>query len=173
MVVRILVFWVNPSAPGQSVTFTAALPGGVIGTVTFTSGATTLVTSTLTGGVAATTTSSLPAGSDPITATYNGDATNNSATATLTQVVAKTTPVITLVSSLNPSTPGQSVTFTATLPTGVTGTVTFTSGATTLGTSTLTGGGATVTTSSLPGGSDPITATYNGSASKHSPTPTV
>jgi hypothetical protein len=168
-----LVSSANPSTPGQSVTFTATLPTGVTGTVTFTSGGTTLGTSTLTGGVAATTTSSLTTGSDPITATYNGDGSNNSATATLTQVVAKTTPVVTLVSSLNPSTPGQSVTFTATLPTGVTGTVTFTSGATALGTSTLAGGAATVTTSSLPGGSDPVTATYNGDASNNSATATL
>jgi hypothetical protein len=168
-----LISSVNPSTPGQSVTFTATLPTGVTGTVTFTSGATTLGTSTLTGGVAATTTSSLPAGSDPITATYNGDASNNFATGTLTQVVAKTTPAVTLISSLNPSTPGQSVTFTATLPSGVTGTVTFTSGATTLGTSALTGGAATVTTSSLPGGTDPITATYNGDASNNSATGTL
>jgi hypothetical protein len=164
---------VNPSTPGQSVTFTATLPSGVTGTVTFTSGATTLGTSTLTGGAATATTSSLPVGSDPVTATYNGDGSNNSATATLTQVVAKTTPVITLVSSVNPSTPGQSVTFTATLPSGVTGTVTFTSGATTLGTSTLTGGSATATTSSLPGGTDPITATYSGDASNNSATTTL
>jgi hypothetical protein len=168
-----LVSSTNPSTPGQSVTFTATLPSGVSGTVTFTSGATTLGTSTLTGGAATATTSSLPAGSDPITATYNGDGNSNSATATLTQVVAKATPVVTLASSVNPSTPGQSVTFTATLPSGVTGTVTFTSGATTLGTSTLTGGVATATTSSLPGGSDPITATYNGDASNNSATGTL
>jgi len=168
-----LVSSTNPSTPGQSVTFTATLPAGVTGTVTFTSGATTLGTSTLAGGVAATTTSSLPAGSDPITATYNGDGNNNSATATLTQTVAKTTPVVTLISSVNPSTPGQSVTFTATLPAGVTGTVTFTSGATTLGTSTLTGGVATATTSSLPAGSDPITATYSGDGNNNSATATL
>jgi hypothetical protein len=168
-----LVSSANPSTPGQSVTFTATLPSGVTGTVTFTSGTTTLGTSTLTGGAATVTTSSLPTGSDPITATYNGDLSNNSATATLTQVVAKTTPVVALISSANPSTPGQSVTFTATLPSGVTGTVTFTSGATVLGTSTLTGGAATVATSSLPAGSDPITAIYNGDSSNNSATATL
>jgi hypothetical protein len=163
----------NPSTPGQAVTFTATLPAGVTGTVTFTSGATALGTSTLTGGIATATTSSLPVGSDPITATYNGDGNNNSATGTLTQTVAKATPVVTLVSSVNPSTPGQSVTFTATLPSGVTGTVTFTSGATTLGTSTLAGGTATATTTSLPAGNDVITATYNGDASNNSATTTL
>jgi hypothetical protein len=168
-----LVSSANPSTPGQSVTFTATLPSGVTGTVTFTSGTTTLGTSTLTGGAATATTSSLPAGGDPITATYNGDGNNNSATGTLTQTVAKATPVVTLVSSANPSNIGQPVTFTATLPSGVTGTVTFTSGTTALGTSTLTGGVGTATTSSLPGGSDPITATYNGDSSNNSATGTL
>ena len=163
----------NPSTPGQSVTFTATLPAVVTGTVTFTSGTTVLGTSTLTGGVATATTTSLPVGSDPITATYNGDGNNNSATATLTQTVAKSTPVVALTSSVNPSATGQSVTFTATLPAGVTGTVTFTSGATTLGTSTLSGGAATATTSSLPDGNDPITATYNGDAGNNSATGTL
>jgi hypothetical protein len=168
-----LVSSTNPSTPGQSVTFTATLPNGVTGTVTFTNGSTALGTSTLTGGAATATTSSLPAGSDPITATYNGDGNNNSATGTLTQTVAKATPVVTLISSANPSNPGQSVTFTATLPSGVTGTVTFTSGSTALGTSTLTGEIATATTSLLPDGSDPITATYNGDASNNSATGTL
>ena len=78
-----------------------------------------------------------------------------------------------LASSLNPSNTGQSVTFTATVPSGVTGTVTFTSGSTVLGTSTLTGGVATIATASLPAGSDPITATYNGDGNYNSATATL
>ena len=73
-----------------------------------------------------------------------------------------------LLSSLNPSVFGQSVTFTATVAptTGVgtpTGTVTFFDGATPLGAPVaLAGGTAAFTTSTLAAGSHPITATYNG-----------
>ena len=163
----------NPSNTGQSVTFTATLTSGATGTVTFTSGSTVLGTSTLTSGVATVATSSLPAGSDPITATYNGDGNYNSATGTLTQTVNKVQPTVALTSSLNPSNVNQSVTFTATLTSGATGTVTFTSGSTVLGTSTLASGVATTATSSLPAGSDPITATYNGDANYNSATGTL
>jgi len=70
-----------------------------------------------------------------------------------------------LVSSSNPSSTGQSVTFTATvtpnsgtLPDGEL--VTFKNGDTVLGTASLSGGIASLTTSTLPVGTFPITATY-------------
>lgn len=70
-----------------------------------------------------------------------------------------------LVSSLNPSTLGQAVTFTATVAgTSPTGTVQFLDGATVLGTVALAGTSATLTTSSLALGSHPITAAYSGDA---------
>jgi hypothetical protein len=72
-----------------------------------------------------------------------------------------------LTSSLNPSTSGQSVTFTATVSSGSgtpTGTVTFKDGATTLGTVGLSNGQAPFPTSTLSAGSHSITATYNGSS---------
>jgi len=73
----------------------------------------------------------------------------------------------TVVSSLNPSTAGQSVTFTATVTStaGVpTGTVTFKDGAATLGTATLSSGAASFATTSLSSGQHSITAVYGGSA---------
>ena len=54
--------------------------------------------------------------------------------------VGMTTPTVTLTSSVNPSTPGQAVTFTATVGSGVTGTVTFKDGTTVLGTGTVNNG---------------------------------
>lgn len=76
-----------------------------------------------------------------------------------------------LGSSLNPSTFGQSVRFTATVkPTATTtaatptGTVTFQQGTTTLGTATLVGGSGTFTTSTLAAGTHSITAVYSGDA---------
>jgi hypothetical protein len=70
----------------------------------------------------------------------------------------------TLATSVNPSTSGQPVTFSATVvaSTGVTpnGTVTFFNGAATLGTESLVGGVATLTTTALPVGYSAITASY-------------
>ena len=74
---------------------------------------------------------------------------------------------VVLESSANPSGPGQTVTFTATVsgaaPTPVpTGSVTFKDGATLLGTSSLASGVATLGTSTLTLGDHTITATYSG-----------
>lgn len=162
----------GPSTFGQSVTITASVPNGPTGTITITSGGVTLGSGTITAsnGAVTITTTTLPIGSDVITANYPGDATNNSATGTTTQTVTKASPTETLASSANPSTLNQSVTFTATLPTGTTGTVTFASGSTNLGTSTLTNGTASVSTSTLPIGTDPITATYSGDANNNTAT---
>ncbi len=76
--------------------------------------------------------------------------------------MAKTTPTVTVTSSLNPSIFNQAVTFTATAPAGATGTITFLDGSTILGTGTLTNGQATLTTSTLTVGSHMITASYGG-----------
>jgi Big-like domain-containing protein len=79
--------------------------------------------------------------------------------------VATTT---TLASSLNPSTFGQPVTFTATVKatSGTpTGTVTFKDGTTTIGTGALSAGKATFKTSKLAKGIHSITAMYGGSIS--------
>jgi hypothetical protein len=65
----------NPSAVGQAVTLTAtvsASAGVPTGKVKFMRGAVGLGTVTLSGGVATVTTTTLPAGSDPITANYLG-----------------------------------------------------------------------------------------------------
>ena len=162
---------VNPSAVGQAVTFTAtvkpATSGKPTGTVTFNDGATVLGTGKLSAGKATFTTSALAVGSHAITASYGGDTNfTASASATLSQTV-KPIPTTTVASSLNPSTFGQAVTFTATVTatSGTpTGTVTFKNGTVTLGTSTLSGGSATFTTSTLTVGTHSITAVYNGDA---------
>jgi hypothetical protein len=123
----------NPSAPGQSVTLTATVTGVFpSGTVQFKDGASNLGSAvTLAGGVASFTTSSLTSGSHNITAVYSGDGNNaTSASAALTQTVNQAASSTSLVSSLNPSAPGQSVTFTATVSgASPTGTVQFKDGA--------------------------------------------
>jgi hypothetical protein len=79
--------------------------------------------------------------------------------------VVKNNTSVALSSSLNPTTAGLAVTFTATVsPSAATGTVQFLDGATVLGTATLAGGSASFTTPALPQGSQSITAAYSGDA---------
>jgi hypothetical protein len=162
----------NPSGLGQSVTFTATVssPGGTpTGMVNFSVDSGTAVSEPLSGGVATFSTATLGTGNHTITATYLGDTNfNGSGPVSLTQNVKQGSTGTTLAASPNPSTPGQAVTFTATV-TVVSGTgtppgvVTFKDGGTTLGTGTLTPGGiATFTTSTLSPGSHNITAVYGG-----------
>jgi uncharacterized repeat protein (TIGR03803 family) len=165
----------NPSVSGQAVTFNAVVtsslgppPDGEI--VTFKKGAKVLGTGTLTSGSATFTTSTLPVGTNSITAAYGGDSKFGYSTSNaVKQVVNKAATTTTLTSSLNPSNFGQSVTFTASVAPQfsgtVTGTVTFYDGATALKTVALSGGVAKFTTSTLTSGSHTITATYGGSTS--------
>jgi hypothetical protein len=157
----------NPSAFGQSVTFTAAItPAAATGTVQFLDGATSLGTATIAGGSATLPASALAAGAHSITAVYSGDTnylTSNSAA--LAQTVNKAPSGVTLASSLNPSSYGQSVTFTAAItPAAATGTVQFLDGATSLGTANLASGAASLAISTLAVGTHSITAVYSGSA---------
>jgi hypothetical protein len=163
---------VNPSSFAQSVTFVAIVPpqftGTPTGTVTFKNGTTTLGTAALISGVASYTTAKLAVGTWSITAVYPGNTLFTASTSTaLPQVVSQASTTTTLVSSLNPSTHGQAVTFTAKVAGQyggtISGTVTFQDGSTTLGTIAITAGAAKLTTSALASGAHSITATYNGS----------
>jgi len=159
----------NPSALGP-VTFTATVTstgGTPTGTVTFKNGSSTLGTGALSGGTATFTTSALSAGTRSITAVYEKDADFASSTSSaLEQTVEQATSSTALGSSLNPSTSGQAVTFTAIVTsTGgtPTGTATFKNGSSNLGGGTLSGGAVTFTTSTLSVGTHSITAVYHGS----------
>jgi len=173
----------NPATQGQGVTLTATVSGNApTGTVAFKDGAATVAGCSavaLTGNgsarTATCTTSSLAVGSHAMTAQYSGDAGNAPSTsAQLTQTInaAIVATATVLASSQNPSTQGQSVTFTATVTgTAPTGSVTFKDGTSTLaGCSAvaLSGNGnsraATCTSSSLATGSHAVTAQYSGGA---------
>src|SRR5262249_19176534 len=93
----------------------------------------------------------------------------NTKTGTVTDSIAKANTASSVVSSVNPSTIGQPVTFTATVAgnpavtCSPTTTVTFKDSATVLGTGTLNGSGqATLTTSTLTAGNHSITVVYGG-----------
>ncbi len=160
----------NPSIYGQTVSLMATVvsigPETPTGRVTFRSGSESLGSAPLNGGVATLKTTKLPAGTLSITVTYSGDSVSGkSISAPLSQAVEPASTNTTIKSSMNPTSQGQAVTFTAkvTSPTTkVAGTVTFTAGNTTLGTVTLSGGKATITTSALPVGTNTITAGYGG-----------
>ncbi len=161
----------NPSIFGQKVTWTATVTTSgkttPTGKVNFNWGSYSIGTATLnSSGVATFTRSNLNADAYPLFAVYVGDTNNGpSVSAIANQVVRETTSAATLSSSVNPSTQGQAVTFTATItsPTvTATGPVTFTAGTTVLGTAQLSDHKATFTTSTLPVGSTTVTATYNG-----------
>jgi RHS repeat-associated protein len=164
----------NPAAFGATVALTATVTGiSPSGTVTFKDGVSTLGTATLASGSATYSTSTLAVGTHSLTAVYGGDVNNAASTsAALTQMINSLPTTTSVASSLNPSNPGQSITFTATVAGGSSprGAVTFKDGATTLGTGTLSGGSATFVTSSLDPGSHTITAAYGGDANNSAST---
>ena len=162
---------IDPSAPGQSVTFSSVVTsagGNPAGEVTFRDGTSLLGTGTLAAGVASFTTATLSTSSHSITAAYGGSgnfAPSTSPALGQTVTTATNKSAITATSSLNPSSPGQSVTLTA-MVTGAggapSGTVTFTDGAALLGSAHLAAGAASLSTATLAAGSHSIVAVYDG-----------
>jgi carboxylesterase type B len=163
----------NPSQFEQSVTFTATVTGPAgtpSGTVTFTNNGTAMATAMLnTGGVATFKKVFFGSGVHSITANYSGNSSFAASTSTvLSQTVNLATTATALVSSVNPSLVGQSVTFTVTVTaTSGTpaGTVTFTNNGSPMGTATLNASGeATITPAFGHTGAHTIIATYSGNA---------
>ena len=167
----------SPSAPsyGTSVTLTATVAasgtgtGTPTGSVNFYNGTTLLGSGTVNSGVATLVTTTLPVGTNAITAQYSGDTNFTSSTSAVVNV--KVTQIATTTAlTFSPTSPtvGASVTFTATITpvnTGTatpSGTVEFLNGTTVLGTGTVANNVATFTTSSLPAGTNSITAQYLG-----------
>ena len=169
----ILVSFPNPSDVGQTVLFgvgvVPSIGNGIpTGTVTLMDGSTAIGTNPLVFGITAFSISSLPVGSHTITAVYSGDSNYLGSTSNIVMQKVHYDTKTTLTSSANPSTSGQSVTFTANVTASVgtpTGIVTFNDGSTVLGTGPLNSSGkATYTTSALSVGTHPITASYGGDA---------
>jgi len=173
---------INPTAYGQTATFTAVVtnPGGITptGTVWFYNGSTGLGAVALDAtGTATLNTAKLPVGVDNITANYGGDSSDAKSTSSvLMQTVNPAQLTMTLTSTPNPSKAKQTVTFTATLTSNgslPTGTVTFSYNGATLGTGTLASGKAVFSTKALPSGSDLVTATFAGNSNYSSASASV
>jgi hypothetical protein len=159
-----------------TVTGTAGKPTPT-GTVTLTSPNFTTQTGNLNSSGVATipvAAGALPVGTDPLTATYNGDSNYNTATRTkfitVTAAAPKTTPTVAVSANPAPITTAQGTTVTVTV-TGTagkptpTGTVTLTSPNFATQTGNLNSSGVAtipVAAGALPVGTDPLTATYNG-----------
>jgi hypothetical protein len=153
----------SPTTYGGPVTFTATVSSGASGTVTFYDGNTAIGTGTISGTTANFVTSSLSGGAHTITASWPGNSDYTGATSgPIFQQVSVASSTISVGTSGSPSIYGGSVTFTATLPSGASGTVTFYDANTSIGTGTISGTTATFTTSSLTAGSHSITAGWTG-----------
>jgi hypothetical protein len=167
----VLTSSLNPSVYGQPVTLTATVtPSTATGSVTFKDGNTILCARTIgflsSAGTATCNVTTLAVGAHSITATYDGDANDFPSTSSvLMQNVTIATPVVSVISSANPSAVGQVVTLVAAVsPFIATGTVTFFDGESLLGTGTLNLGAATLAISTLSAGSHSLSATYGGDA---------
>ena len=171
----------SPSQFGQVVTFTAkvtpirgTIPNGE--SVTFYDGNTAIGTGLTASGVATFATSSLKAVTHTIKAAYPGDDTFEPSIGSVKQVVEKYSTTTALTSSVNASSYGQAVTFTATVTSAgptPTGKVKFMDGTTALGSSALHGGVAKLSKSTLVVGSHSITAEYLGDANSAESTSSV
>jgi len=170
-----LVSSLNPAEYGQLVVFTATVShtgsGTPTGTVAFKNGSTLLGSGTLSGaGKANFSTSTLKISTGAsITAVYSGDANFAGSTSpAVVQVVKQAGTSTAIVSSLNPSTSGAKVTFTATVKSSTTGTpagsVSFFDGTTKLGTVSLSSGTAAYSTTALSVATHSITAVYAGNS---------
>jgi len=153
----------NPAAPNQPLTMNATVsPTGVTGSVTFRDGNTTISTSQLSAGRASATIPNLSPGNHTLFGDYSGDANYLPSTGSC-NATAQSQSTTRLTSSANPSTPGQSVTLTATVtPSSATGNVTFRDAGATIGTASLISGVAIFSTSALALGQHSLTAVYSG-----------
>lgn len=138
---------------------TSPLPGTQLGPTT------PLAASGTNASAASISLAALAPGTYTLVAQYGGDADFYACTSEAVQLtIAQATPQLTLTALPASPTPGQTVTLTATLTGGATGTVTFLDGATPLGTASVAGGAATFPTTALGVGPHTLTAVYGGDA---------
>ena len=158
---------------GSTVTLTATVKptpgtGTPTGSVTFNNGSTSLSTVLInSSGVATYSTSSLPKGTNSITASYEGDPYFSPSTSSAQTVTVGNTPTVTVTPSTSSITTAQTLAVTVSVSGGTgnptpTGSVTVTSGSYTSSATALVSGGATINVpaGSLSTGNDTLTASY-------------
>jgi len=160
----------SPQTYGQSVTYSSALPSSATGTVTFTTGTTTLCTATLPATSCTATTA--PTGTDTVTAAYSGDSNFAAQSTTTTVTITKATPAMTEAAAPASIAYGaQDTLSSAGLPGAATGTVTFAAGGSTLCTATLPATSCQTATT-LAAGTYSVTATFSGDGNYNGTTAT-
>jgi hypothetical protein len=159
---------------GSSVAFTASVENGSVpvtsGSVTFLDGGSTIGTGLILNGVATLNLTTLPVGSNSISASFVGTSSlSSSSSAPVVVSVSLDTTTTILSASSASAVYGSSVIFTATVSNGVSpansGVVTLFSNGSLIGTGTVSGGVATISRSTLPSGSDSIDASFGGTSS--------
>jgi len=162
----VLASSVNPPAVGQPVTFTATVTPAGGGMVAFLEGDRSLGAAAVDpSGKASITVATLGGGAHTITANYPGDASFAPSSRSLNQVVARAPTNTAMITSPNPSAPGEAVTLVATvnstdgMPTGA---VSFWDGDTLLGEAPIEGGRASLSTTTLAAGGHELRASYGG-----------
>ncbi len=150
----------------------SGLAPAATGTVTFTSGATTLCTATVSaGGASCPIPDKLAPGAYPVTATYSG---NPATPATTNFTIVKADTAITATAQPTKTTYGNAVTLSVSgLPRGATGNISFTTGVTTLCVTPKTGAPSCPTAKNLYPYTYSVTATYPGNANYNGSTATT
>jgi len=163
----------NPASYGQPVTFTATVSsasGTPTGMIVFSNGGVTLATVPVVNGVALYyTTSSLPVGTDTITASFAGSGSFGNSSGSLVETITGLASTTALTVTPNPT----YVLASTTLAAKVTGhggtpggTVTFSANGTSIGTATVNAVGVATLTYAFPAvGTETVTATYGGDSS--------
>ena len=157
----------SPQFAGTSVTLTATVTAGATGTVQFENGTSAIGDPVaVSGGTASISTTTLPAGTDTLNAVFSPTTGNGytgstgTTTYTVTPLTLTTTSLVATPTSPQPY--GTSVTLTATVTSGVTGTVQFENGTSAIGDPvTVSGGTASISTTSLPAGTDTLNAVFS------------
>ncbi|MGO9027429.1 MAG: beta strand repeat-containing protein [Acidimicrobiales bacterium] len=154
----------SPQVSGTALTLTATVSPAATGTVQFENGGSDLGSPvTVTAGVATYPTSTLPVGTDALSAVFTPTSGIGYAGSTGTASFSVTTATATTL-SVSPTSPreyGTALTLTATVSPSAAGTVQFKSGSTNLGSpATVSAGVATYVASALPVGTDDLSAAF-------------
>jgi hypothetical protein len=163
----------NPSMLGEAITYTATVsPVAATGMVEFKQAEVTIAgcaAQTVSAGAATCTVTGLAAGGHWVTAVYSGSSNYGVSTSSgFTQTVKKEATVTTVSSSLNPSTVGQAVSYTATVSPAAAGTVEFKQAGVAIAgcaTQVISAGKATCAVANPTAGGHWITAVYSGDSS--------
>ena len=163
-----------------NITVAAAAGSTPSGTVTLLDGTTSIGSAALSNGTTAFTITTLTAGTHSMTASYTGDAADQSSTSSALSIEVNTaaagpqTTTTTLAASATTAVSGQSITLAATVaPASATGTLAFLDGNTAIGNASLSSGKGALTLTTLSVGNHSFRVAYSGDAADSASTSNV